>query len=62
MLNISSRGCFFVFFLYFDCRDSMGTNILSWVHQSILPKKINCSHSGRGVACTLTPADEEGIL
>jgi hypothetical protein len=24
--------------LYFDCRDSMGTNILSWVHLSILPK------------------------
>ena len=46
MLNISSRGCFFCFFLYFGCRGSGGPNIISWGQNIILPFFIQNSGNG----------------
>ena len=40
ILDIFFCALFFCFFLYFGCRGSVGTNILSWAHHIFLPKKI----------------------
>ena len=38
ILDIFFARWFFCFFLYFGCRGSVGSNILSWVHHIYLPK------------------------
>ena len=37
ILDIFFARCFFCFFLYFGCRGSVGSTILSWVHHIYLP-------------------------